>query len=270
MKIGLLGAVLFALGCSTATGGGAPDLGRPGPVSDTTTTESGLRYAFLKRGKGLVPKTGDLMVIHGVGRFPDGKEFWNTRTENAPYEYTPGVDRVIRGFEEGMKYVRSGDRIEITMKPELGYGERGNRDIPPNSTLIFDYEILSVHPLSIAKLLRDGIAAGGVDSALAAAGRLPDLKKYYVSEGSLTAAANAAGRTDRANTEKVLQFGITLMPKSYRLQQSLARTQAQRGSTADAIRSYEAALRLNPRQTEAQKRDYDTVTAALVELRARS
>ena len=101
------------------------------------------------------------MVIHGIGRFPDGKEFWNTRTDEAPYEYTPGVDRVIRGFEEGMREVRDGDRIVITMKPELAYGERGNRDIPPNATLVFDYEILAVEPLSIARLLRDGIEAGG-------------------------------------------------------------------------------------------------------------
>ena len=84
------------------------------------------------------------MVIHGIGRFTDGKEFWNTRTENEPYEYTLGVDRVIRGFEEGMRVVREGDRIVITTKPELAYGERGNRDIPPNATLKFEVELLDV------------------------------------------------------------------------------------------------------------------------------
>ncbi len=59
-----------------------------------------------------------------------------------------------------MREVREGDRIVITMKPELAYGERGNRDIPPNATLVFDYEILAVEPLSIARLLRDAIEAG--------------------------------------------------------------------------------------------------------------
>ena len=86
---------------------------------------------FTKQGTGTRPQPGDLLVIHGIGRFPDGKEFWNTRTEGTPYEYTPGVDRVIRGFEEGMRDVRAGDRLVITMKPELAYGERGSRDIPP-------------------------------------------------------------------------------------------------------------------------------------------
>ena len=121
------------------------------------------------------------MVIHGIGRFPDGKEFWNTRTDGAPYEYTPGVDRVIRGFEEGMREVRDGDRIVITMKPELAYGERGNRDIPPNATLVFDYEILAVEPLSIARLVRAGIEAGTLDAVLTRARGLSNLREYYVS-----------------------------------------------------------------------------------------
>ncbi|NJD10302.1 MAG: hypothetical protein FIB01_07605 [Gemmatimonadetes bacterium] len=116
----------------------------PGPASHPITTESGLRYVFLKHGSGPQPRPGDVMVSHGIGRYPDGREFWNTRTEGRPYEYRPRVDRVIRGFEEGMRYVREGDRVLIVMKPDLAYGERGNRDIPPNATLIFDYEILSI------------------------------------------------------------------------------------------------------------------------------
>ena len=87
------------------------------PSVETVTTPSGLSYVFTKQGTGPRPQPGDVMVIHGIGRFPDGKEFWNTRTDGVPYEYTPGVDRVIRGFEEGMREVREGDRIVITMKP---------------------------------------------------------------------------------------------------------------------------------------------------------
>src|SRR5918995_1370288 len=115
----------------------------------------------------------------------DGKEFWNTRTDGVPYEYTPGVDGVIRGFEEGMREVREGDRLVITMKPELAYGERGNRDIPPNATLIFDYEILAVEPLSIARLLRDAVEAGTIDAALTRARGLSNLGEYYVSAASI-------------------------------------------------------------------------------------
>ncbi len=238
-------------------------------IGETVTTPSGLSFVFTKLGNGPRPQTGDVMVIHGIGRFTDGKEFWNTRTDDAPYEYTPGVDRVIRGFEEGMRYVREGDRIVITMKPELAYGEKGNRDIPPNSTLVFDYEILAVKPLSVARLLREGMAAGTLDDALTRARSLPNLKDYYVSASGIQALAGSANRRQPGDGEKVLSFGLTLLPEAYQLHQALGRAQGQRGAVADAIRSYENALRLNTKKNDAARRDYETATKALAELRAR-
>ena len=231
------------------------------------TTASGLSYKFTKIGSGPRPQTGDLMVIHGIGMFTDGKEFWNTRTDGAPYEYTFGVDRVIKGFEEGMKAAREGDRMLITMTPELGYGERGSRDIPPNTTLVFDYEVLAVKPLSLGKLLRDGIAAGTVDEAIARAKATPNLKEYYASVSGVQSAAGAANRKLAGEGEKVLAFGLTLLPNAHQLHQALARALAQRGATADAIKSYEAALKLNPKKTAPEIRDFDAATQALVELR---
>ncbi len=238
-------------------------------VGVTITTPSGLSYVFTKLGQGPRPQNGDVMVIHGIGRFTDGTEFWNTRTEGEPYEYTPGVDRVIRGFEEGMRLVREGDRIVITMKPELAYGERGNRDIPPNSTLVFDYEILAVKPLSIARLLREGMAAGTLDDAIKKAQSLPDLKGYFVSAAGILALAGNANRRQPGDGEKVLSFGLTLLPDAYQLHQALGRAQSQRGAVADAIRSYENALRLNTQQTETAHRDYEAATKALADLRSR-
>ncbi|MEX2532250.1 MAG: FKBP-type peptidyl-prolyl cis-trans isomerase [Gemmatimonadota bacterium] len=116
-------------------------------VGDTVTLESGLVYVFTQHGDGPWPEEGDAMVIHGVGRFTDGEEFWNTRTDDTPWEYRFGVDPVIRGFAEGMTFVREGDRIEITMTPDLAYGssEESDHDLA-GSTLIFDYEILEVRP----------------------------------------------------------------------------------------------------------------------------
>src|SRR5678815_2144788 len=81
------------------------DPGRPG-LGQSVTTPTGLTYKFTQLGKGPKPADGDLMVIHGIGTFTDGMEFWNTRTDGAPYEYTLGVDSVIKGFSEGMRYVR--------------------------------------------------------------------------------------------------------------------------------------------------------------------
>jgi tetratricopeptide (TPR) repeat protein len=236
-------------------------------IGETITTESGLVYKFTQLGKGPQPKPGDLMIIHGIGNLADGKEFWNTRTDGAPYEYTLGVDSVIKGFSEGMTHVREGDRIIITMKPELGYGARERTGIPANSTLTFDYEILAVKPLSFAKLMREAIAAGTVDEAIAKAKAMPNLKDYYVSASSIQAAATVANRKEAGSNEKVIALGITLLPTAYQLHQTLGRLQATRGDKPAAIKSYEAALRLNPKRTAAEIRDHEATTAALAALR---
>ena len=251
-----------------ALGIAAPVLTQDRPkIGETMTTESGLVYKFTQLGKGPQPQPGDLMVIHGIGTLADGKEFWNTRTDGAPYEYTLGVDSVIRGFSEGMRHVREGDRVIITMTPELGYGARERTGIPPNSTLVFDYEILAVKPLSFARLLREAMAAGTVDEAIAKANATPNLKDYYVSASSIQAAANAANRKEAGTNERVLALGLTLLPDAYQLHQALGRLQATRGDKPAAIKSYEAALKLNPRKTATEIRDHETTTAALAALR---
>lgn len=207
------------------------------------------------------------MIIHGIGTLENGAEFWNTRTEGSPYEYTLGVDSVIKGFSEGMQHVREGDRIIITMKPELGYGARERTGIPANSTLVFDYEILAVKPLSFGRLIRDAFAAGTVDEALAKVKATPNLKSYYVSASSVQAAANAATRKEAGSGEKVIALGLTLLPDAYQLHQTMGRLQATRGDKPAAIKSYEAALKLNPRKTPSEIRDYDATTAALAAIR---
>jgi len=204
-------------------------------IGEAVTTASGLSYVFTKQGTGSRPQPGDLLLIHGIGRFTDGKEFWNTRTEGAPYEYTPGVDRVIRGFEEGMREVREGDRLVITMKPELAYGERGNRDIPPNSTLVFDYEILAIESLSIARLVREGIEAGTLDATLNRARGLSTLREHYVSVASIRSLASAANRRKAGDGEKVILFGLTLLPDAAPLQKALADLRAQKPAATIAV-----------------------------------
>ena len=262
--------VLTSLSMTAATSPPATFSGQERPaLGQTITTPSGLKYRFTKLGSGPRPQAGDLMVIHGIGAFPDGKEFWNTRTDNTPYEYTFGVDRVIRGFEEGMREVREGDRVVITMTPDLAYGDRARPDIPANSTLVFDYEILAIKTLTVARFLRDGFAAGTVEAAIASAKALPNLKDYYASVASLRSAANAANAKQAGENEKVLAFAMTLLPDAYQLPMSLARAQAQRGAVAGAIRTYEAALKLNPNKTPAEIRDAAAMTTALAELRKR-
>jgi len=238
-------------------------------LGDTVTTASGLRYLFVKQGNGPRPQSGDLMIVHGIGLFTDGKEFWNTRTDGNLWEYNFAVDRIIRGTEEGLREVREGDRVIMIMKPELAYGERGNpgSNIPPNTTLVFDYEVMGVKSLTLARVLREGMTDNSLDTAIARARRLPNLKEHYVSITGIRAVVRTANTKQAGDGEKILALSIELAPDNYLLHQDLARAQAQRAAKADAIRSYESALRLNPKVTSSEKQNADAATRALEELR---
>jgi arylsulfatase len=255
---------------------GTPDPYRPPRTSaarpalgETATTPSGSSYVFSRQGYGPRAQPGDVVIIHGIGRFTDGREFWNTRVDGVPYEYTPGAEPLIRGFEEGMRDVREGDRVVITTKAEAAFGAPGGRDIPPGTTVVFDCEILRVEPLSVARLVRAGLEAGDLDGALGRARGLSNIGEYYVSVASVQALADAADHRHAGDGEKVLRFGLTLLPDAHALHQAMAAVLRRRGAVADAIRSYEAARRLNPKATDRDRRDFDAASKALAELRAR-
>jgi len=119
--------------------------GVPVPQDEVVTTPSGLQYRIVKKGTGAPAEPGKKITLHGIGSFPNGTVFWNSREDGEPFAFVLGKDRVIKGYSEGVALMRVGDRFIFTMKPELAYGDRGKgRDIPPGATLIFDYEILSV------------------------------------------------------------------------------------------------------------------------------
>ena len=111
------------------------------------------------------------------------------------------------------------------------------------------------------------IAAGTVDEAIAKVKATPNLKDYYVSASTIQAAAGAANRKEACTNEKVLEFGLTLLPDAYQVHQALGRSQAARGDKPAAIKSYEAALKLNPKKTPTEIRDQEAATTALAALR---
>ncbi|MBO4341188.1 MAG: FKBP-type peptidyl-prolyl cis-trans isomerase [Bacteroidales bacterium] len=82
----------------------------------------------------------DTVKVNYRGTLIDGKEF------DANEGITFPLNRVIRGWTEGMKLVGEGGKITLVIPAELGYGERGPRNIGSNSTLIFDVDLLEVHP----------------------------------------------------------------------------------------------------------------------------
>lgn len=96
-------------------------------------------------GKGTEAKAGDSIKVHYVGTLPDGKEFDSSKKANKPFEFELGAGRVIKGWDQGVAGMKIGGKRKLTVPPSLGYGARGFPPvIPPNSTLIFEVELLEV------------------------------------------------------------------------------------------------------------------------------
>jgi serine/threonine protein kinase len=114
-----------------------------------TRAESGLRYRDTKGGNGEKPSNGQTCVMHYTGWLWEddkkGKKFDSSVDRGDPFEFTLGVGQVIKGWDEGVSTMRVGGKRELLIPPELAYGRRGAGGvIPPNATLLFEVELLSV------------------------------------------------------------------------------------------------------------------------------
>ncbi|MFQ5472871.1 MAG: FKBP-type peptidyl-prolyl cis-trans isomerase [Dehalococcoidia bacterium] len=119
-------------------------LDNDGGESGLFETASGLRYRELAVGVGPVPKPGDTVFVHYIGRLEDGTEFDNSFDRGEPIEFVLGTGAVIPGWDEGIALMNMGDRFELIIPPELAYGATGQGTIPPNATLIFDVQLVRV------------------------------------------------------------------------------------------------------------------------------
>lgn len=95
------------------------------------------------------PKKGDVVTMHYVGKFKDGKIFDSSRKRGQPFKTVIGVGRVIKGWDEGVPSMSLGESAILNIHPEYGYGIRGaGASIPPNSELVFEVELLEITPKS--------------------------------------------------------------------------------------------------------------------------
>lgn len=115
------------------------------PADDGGTAQAnGLEIVDIEVGSGVEAKNGDTLVVHYTGTLENGAEF-DSSEGGQPFQFTLGQGEVIEGWEQGVPGMRVGGLRQLTIPPELAYGEAGSGSvIPPNATLIFDVELLEI------------------------------------------------------------------------------------------------------------------------------
>jgi FKBP-type peptidyl-prolyl cis-trans isomerase FklB len=112
---------------------------KPGVI----TTASGLQYRIIEEGTGQRPGVDDKVLVHYRGRLIDGTEFDSSYRRNRPASFR--VNQVIKGWTEALQLMPRGSKWQLVIPPELAYGVNGAGEvIPPNSTLIFDVELIAI------------------------------------------------------------------------------------------------------------------------------
>ncbi len=117
-----------------------------GKTDDYITTESGLRYKVLNEGTGEPPEAGDNVQVHYTGTFESGEKFDSSVERGTPLTFGVGKGMVIKGWDEALLTMKTGEKRICEIPPDLAYGERGYPGaIPPNSTLIFEMELIEIN-----------------------------------------------------------------------------------------------------------------------------
>jgi FKBP-type peptidyl-prolyl cis-trans isomerase FklB len=143
-----VGAVRERVAAANAAAGekniaaGAAFLAKNKTRAGVTTTASGLQYEVLTKGSGAKPKATDSVVVHYHGTLIDGTVFDSSVERGEPATFTVGG--VIKGWVEALQLMSVGDKWKLYIPSDLAYGPRAAGKIPPNSTLIFEVQLLNI------------------------------------------------------------------------------------------------------------------------------
>lgn len=142
-------ATLLAAACG---GGGTDGLGSDTQAREAITTDSGLMITTTQTGTGVAAEEGSFVSVHYTGWLYDpeidggrGAKFDSSVDRGTPFQFPLGEGRVIAGWDEGVAGMLIGEKRELLIPPDLGYGSRGaGTVIPPDATLLFEVELLAV------------------------------------------------------------------------------------------------------------------------------
>jgi FKBP-type peptidyl-prolyl cis-trans isomerase len=122
-------------------------VGCGGGSASTPTTPSGpttLTSVDLVVGTGATAVNGDTLTVNYIGTLLNGTKFDSTYDRQQPFTFQLGVGQVIAGWDQGIPGMKVGGKRRLTIPPSLGYGNQTVGSIPPNSTLVFDIELMSI------------------------------------------------------------------------------------------------------------------------------
>ncbi len=110
-------------------------------------TKDGLKYVIIEPGEGAAIDSGDVVTLHYSVFLLNGKKSDSSVERDEPLVFPYKLQKFIPGFSEGIGLLKKGGKAKLIVPPDLAYGSKGNNIIPPNSTLIFDIQILNVMKL---------------------------------------------------------------------------------------------------------------------------
>ncbi len=114
------------------------------PPASVEPTQGGLQITDETVGTGAEATNGATLTMNYIGTLTDGTKFDSSYDRNQPFNFTLGAGQVIPGWDQGIAGMKVGGKRKLIIPPSLGYGSQAAGSIPPNSTLIFEVELLDV------------------------------------------------------------------------------------------------------------------------------